>query len=98
MKLTVYLHLEPKLKIHGAIPPFTHTSSWCDAQLIIHKDIFDSSYQYLTQSGRTLFENLIVAQQVTLPYLTEIRRGKARKGILGWEIGDLGLKGTRKKH
>jgi len=31
VKLTSHLHLVPRLGIHGAIPPLTHTSSLCGA-------------------------------------------------------------------
>jgi len=28
MKLTTHLHLVPKIRMHGSICPFPHTSSW----------------------------------------------------------------------
>jgi hypothetical protein len=33
LKLTMYLYLVPRLKMHVAVPPLPHTSSWCSAYL-----------------------------------------------------------------
>jgi hypothetical protein len=32
----VHLHLVPKSRICGSIPPLPHTSSWCSAELVKH--------------------------------------------------------------
>jgi len=32
-KLTTHLHPVPKLRMRGAIPPLSNTSSWCGSQL-----------------------------------------------------------------
>jgi hypothetical protein len=37
VKLTTHLHLVPRSRIHGAIPPLSNTSSWRGAQLK-HRD------------------------------------------------------------
>jgi len=29
LRMTTYLHLVPRLRMWGAIPPLPHTSSWC---------------------------------------------------------------------
>lgn len=35
MKLTTYLHVVPRLRIHGDVPPVSHTSSWHGAYLVV---------------------------------------------------------------
>jgi len=35
MKLTACLRLMLRLRMHGAVPPLLHTSSWCGAYLSI---------------------------------------------------------------
>jgi len=39
-KLTTHLHPVPKLRMRGAIPPLSNTSSWCGSQLKKHRDNF----------------------------------------------------------
>jgi hypothetical protein len=34
VKLTTHLHPAPTLRTHGAIPPLSHTSSWCGVSLL----------------------------------------------------------------
>jgi hypothetical protein len=52
VKLTNHLHLVPRSRMHGAIPPFPNTPSWCGAQLK-HRDNFTFYlYLYLNKKQR----------------------------------------------
>jgi hypothetical protein len=92
LKLTTHLQLVPMLRKRGSVHPLPHTSSWCSAWLVKHRDNFTfSASQYSINKEPTITSNTDVdAVDSQLVGLLTV----SRPGWIQWAVRSRGLAGV----